>query len=266
MVSLFLSARSMLRPRSLVASPSRRKTAAPGARSSAASLLLAIDKRDYDLEVTRLEEELKQADAMLDELKQEIDNLNNQIDLSQRQLEIDKRELERNVSLAASGALSESEVDRARRAELATRNAFQTLADQKTLFNRRQVRLQAARDLGQAQLDKAKLALARTEIRAPLDGVVVSESVEQDGYVQMGSTVVTLQDTSRLDVTCKLHMHQMHWLWQGGTAEGTARCGGSRNRARRRVLARLRFSRDASNGDLPHWEYVFPVEGAVESL
>ena len=184
-------------------------------------LLLKIDQRDYQLEITRLTEELKQADAFLDELKLEIDNIEHQVELAKGQLDIDKRELERNINLGASGALSESEVDRVRRAELATRNSYQSLFDQKTLLNRRKVRLASARDLVQAQLDKAQLDLARTTIVAPLDGVVVSENVEQDGYVQVGATVVTLQDTSRLDVTCKLHMHQMHWLWQSHSGAST---------------------------------------------
>jgi multidrug efflux pump subunit AcrA (membrane-fusion protein) len=177
-------------------------------------VLLKIDERDYQLEVRRLEEELEQANAILDELQVEIANVNNQVDLAKQQLAIDTRELKRNENLEASGSLSESEVDKVRRAELTTRISFQNLFDQKTLFSRRQIRLESVRDLGQSQLDKANLALARTEIRAPLDGVVVSDNVEQDGYVQVGSPVVTLQESSRLDVACKLHMHQMHWLWQ----------------------------------------------------
>lgn len=177
-------------------------------------LMLTIDKRDYQLEVARLREELKQADVMLDELKLEIANLDNQVALAQQQLEIDQRELERNENLGSSGALSQSEVDKVRRAELATRNSHQTLLDQRNLLNQRRTRLASAKALVQANLDKAELALDRTEIRSPMDGVVVSENVEQDGYVQMGSTVMTLQDTSCLDVTCKLHMRQMHWLWQ----------------------------------------------------
>jgi multidrug efflux pump subunit AcrA (membrane-fusion protein) len=178
-------------------------------------LLLRIEQSDYDLEVKRLTEELTQADAMLSELDAEIDTVDNQIASARKQLEIDVRQLERNTDLLARSAASESEVDTARRAELTARNAMQTLLDQKSLIFRRRVRLESAKVLGQANLDKAQLALARTEIVSPLDGVVVSESVEQDGYVQLGSTVISLQDSSQLDVTCKLHMRQMHWLWQG---------------------------------------------------
>lgn len=177
-------------------------------------LLIRIDQRDYELEVKQLSEEVAQAGAMIKELEAEVVTADNQIISAKEQLEIDARQLKRTKDLLTRTAASESEVDTARRAELNSRNALQTLQDQKSLLNRRRVRLESEKALQQANLDKANLAFQRTEIRSPLDGVVIAENVEQDGYVQMGSTVIVLQDTSQLDVTCKLHMRQMHWLWQ----------------------------------------------------
>lgn len=178
-------------------------------------LLVRIEQSDYQLEVKRLSEEVTQADAMIAELDVELETVENQIASAREQLSIDVRQLERNKDLLSRKAASDSEVDSARRTELATRNSLQTLLDQKSLLSRRRLRLESAKALVQANLEKAELALSRTEIRSPLDGVVVSESVEQDGYIQAGSTVISLQDSSSLDVTCKLHMRQMHWLWQG---------------------------------------------------
>jgi RND family efflux transporter MFP subunit len=178
-------------------------------------LLVRIEQSDYDLEVKRLKEEVTQADAMINELDVELETADNQIASAREQLVIDLRQLERNKDLLSRQAASDSEVDSARRTELTTRNSLQTLLDQKSLLARRRLRLESAKVLGQANLEKAELALSRTEIRSPLDGMVVNENVEQDGYIQAGSTVISLQDTSSLDVTCKLHMRQMHWLWQG---------------------------------------------------
>lgn len=79
-------------------------------------LLLRIEQIDYKLEVTRLSEELKQADAMLRELDVEVSTIENQIALSQQQLEIDVRQLKRNQELLATRAGSEFELDTARRA------------------------------------------------------------------------------------------------------------------------------------------------------
>jgi len=177
-------------------------------------LLLRIDPQDYELEVRRLKEELVQADAMITELDAEILTSENQIEASRQQLAIDSRQLQRNRDLQRRNAASASEVDTARRAELATQTSLQSQIDQKNLLTKRRRRMEAAKALVQANLDKADLSLRRTEIRSPITGVVVSESIEQDGYVQTGSPMIVLQDTSRLDVSCKLHMRQMHWLWQ----------------------------------------------------
>lgn len=182
-------------------------------------LLLTIEKEDYDLEVKRLTEELTQADASLAELNAELSTAEHQIASAEQQLEIELRQLKRSNDLVARRITSDAEVDDARRAELTSRNSLQTLVDQKKLILTRRIRLESAKALGLANLEKAKLALKRTEIYSPIDGVVVSESVEQDGFVQTGSAVISLQDSSQLDVSCKLRMKQMHWLWQAATGE-----------------------------------------------
>ena len=180
-------------------------------------LLIEIDPRDYQLDVQRLEEELKQAVAMIRELEIEIQNAENQKGLTEQQLEIDRRQLERNLQLSTTAAASQSELDAARRAELLTRNTLQGIQDSQNLLRQRLIRMVSGKDLVESNIAKAKLALERTKIFSPVDGVIVEESVEQDGYVQAGVPVIVIQDNSRLDVTCKLQMRQMHWLWQAGS-------------------------------------------------
>lgn len=177
-------------------------------------LLIEIDPRDYQLDVKRLEEELEQADAMIREVELEIQTAENQKELITQQLAIDTRQLERNRRLSSTAAASQSEIDSAMRAELITRNTLREIIDSQNLLRQRLVRLESGKDLVRANLDKAELALERTKVYSPIDGVIVDESVEQDGYVQAGSAVIIVQDNSQFDVTCKLHMRQMHWLWQ----------------------------------------------------
>ena len=181
-------------------------------------LLIEIDPRDYELDVQRLEEELAQADAMIRELEVEIQTAENQKELTTQQLEIDTRQLERNLRLSSTAAASQSELDTARRTELSTKNALREIADSQHLLRQRLVRMESGKDLVRANLEKAELALARTKVFSPLDGVIVEESVEQDGYVQAGNTVIVIQDNSQFDVACKLHMRQMHWLWRSQSA------------------------------------------------
>ncbi|MCA9128097.1 MAG: HlyD family efflux transporter periplasmic adaptor subunit [Planctomycetales bacterium] len=181
-------------------------------------LLLEIESNDYALDVIRLNEELVQADAMLAELDAELRTSRNQISSAKDQLDIEVGHLARVNELFNRGALTDSDVDDARRVQLSAQNAYQTLVDQENLLTRRRTRLESAKALGSANLQRAELALERTKIFSPIDGVVVTESVEKDGYIQAGSPVVELQDTSQLDVSCKLHMYQMNWLWQAQAA------------------------------------------------
>lgn len=185
-------------------------------------LLIQIDPKDYELEATLLKEELAQADAMIQELDSEVDTIDNQIASAKKQVELDDRQLKRTSEIYDRRAASETELDTAKRAALGSRSNLQNLEDQKSQINQRRIRLESAKILGETNLEKAKLALSRTEIRSPIDGIVVSENVEQDGYLQTGSTVIVLQDTSQLDVTCQLHMRQMNWLWQSAGFQDSA--------------------------------------------
>jgi multidrug efflux pump subunit AcrA (membrane-fusion protein) len=193
-----------------------------GKRVKKNELLFRIDPTDYQLEIRRLTEEKKAAQAQIRELKSEISAAANRIESLAQQLEIDKRQTERINEMARRKAASSSEVDTAQRTELATRNEWQSLIDQKALLESRETRLETTVALAEANLDRAQLSLERTEIRAPIDAIVVTDQVEQDGYVQLGSIVLTLQDIQQVDVACKLQMDQMNWLWLAGDNESTS--------------------------------------------
>ena len=184
-------------------------------------LLLRIDPADYQLEIRRLEQELAQAGGSIEELRVEIAGTGRQIELAKEELVIKRRELRRYEQIDDPGVYSQTELDAARHNELAARNSLQSQKDQLRLQQSRITRLEAARELAQAQLDKAKLELARTEVRSPIDGVVTTDFVEQDCYVQRGGQVVTIQDTSCMEVRCSLQMKEMHWLWQASAETGT---------------------------------------------
>ena len=183
-------------------------------------LLLQIEANDYELEVRRLNEELSQADAMAKELEAEIQSSVNQIMNAEQQLQIEKRLLARSSDLLLRGAASASEVDSARRSELATQTSLQTLVDEKNVLTQRRIRMEAAKSLVQANLEKAELSLERTNIKAPFDAVVVEHNVEKDSYVQPGNIICVLLETTSLDVACKLQMEEMNWLWQGADQIG----------------------------------------------
>jgi multidrug efflux pump subunit AcrA (membrane-fusion protein) len=62
-------------------------------------------------------------------------------------------------------------------------------------------------------LQKARLDLGRSKILAPVDGVIVRDQVEQGDFVQKGSALFTIEDTSSIEVRCNLLMEDLFWLW-----------------------------------------------------
>ena len=177
-------------------------------------VLLRIDPQDYDLEVRRLEEQEKQAQANLHEAQVQIAASKRQIELAKENLVIKKREVQRYESVTDPGVYSQSEIDTARLSELQARDALQTEIDQLETQEAHLESFTSACELVARQIDKAKLDLARTEIKAPIDGVITQEPIEQGNYVQRGGVVVVIQDTSCMEIRCSLRMKEMHWLWQ----------------------------------------------------
>jgi multidrug efflux pump subunit AcrA (membrane-fusion protein) len=194
----------------------------------AGALLLEIDHQDYELEVERLKQELAQADAMLNELETELHGAIELQSLAQKELAVRQRELKRKQDLAAVS--TQVEVDQAEANELAARNVEQTLKNQAELLATRRSRLQSARSLVVAQSKKAELDLERTRIRAPVDGVIVEDNVESDSFVQKGAPLYTIEDTSKVEISSRLRMDDLFWLWDEASALPHDQAGAAKSR------------------------------------
>jgi multidrug efflux pump subunit AcrA (membrane-fusion protein) len=70
-----------------------------------------------------------------------------------------------------------------------------------------------AKTLTQLKKKKAEYDLERTKIKAPVDGVIVLDSVEQGDYVQIGAPLLTIEDTTAVEVKCNLRMDKLYWVW-----------------------------------------------------
>jgi len=182
--------------------------------------LIAIDDRDYRLEADRLERELAQASVSLQELDVEAKNTRALAKLASEELALQRKELQRQQKLAEKRVVTDTDLDAAKRQELAALNSLVTLENQFQLLQTRRSRLESARDLWTSQLEKAQLDLSRTRVVAPIDGVIVREMVEEDSYVQKGTSLAKLEDTSAVEVKCNLRMEDLYWLWAQSGAVG----------------------------------------------
>lgn len=184
------------------------------------TLLFRIDRTDYEIELSRVKEQLRQAEAALVEWEVQVQNTQRLLEIARQQLEIQKRDYARMEKLFGSNAITQAEYDAARRNLLLAEQEVLNLENQLRTQEASQEKLKSLRDQAAVQLKKAETDLSRTEIRAPADGVVISDLVEQDTFVRKGTTVLLFEDTSSAQVKCHLTMRQVAWLW--ALLEGTS--------------------------------------------
>lgn len=177
-------------------------------------VLLRILDTDYQLKAQQLDQQLHQAEANLKELGVQIGAAQGQIALAKQNLELKGRELLRYESLIERGATSKSEVDNAKVNEHAAKTELQAKRDSLEVLNAQKVRLDNAIKMASLEIEQARLDLSRTEIRAPIDGVITKDPVAQDSFVKRGDVVVVIQDLSQMEVRCSIRMNEMEWLWQ----------------------------------------------------
>lgn len=189
---------------------------------TAGEVLIQIDPRDYQLEVEQLAEELKQAEVSVAELVVEIESAKRQSTLATETVKLNERELQRMQAITTPGAVTDSEVDTARRELVNARIALQSQRDQRRLLEAREPRLRSVVDRTKTQLATAQLALERCVLRAPIDGVVTETPTEEGGYMQQGGLAFTVRDTSRLDVRCSLRADKLALVWAAADANATS--------------------------------------------
>jgi len=183
------------------------------------TVLLEIDPRDYELDVSRLEKELAQAGLAIEEVDEEVLQNGTSTDLAKRQLELSRREVARLDGLKAGKIVTESEHDRSLRDELTAANSLTMLEGQRRVLAKRRSRLLEAQSLAATMLEKAKLDLSRTRIVSPVDGTVVEDKVEQDSFVSKGAPLVTIEDTTATEVKTSLKMDEVSRVWGGRAAD-----------------------------------------------
>jgi len=174
-------------------------------------ILMKIDPEDYKLEVQRLSQQKDQEYQRLQELDQEMLNSQKLIDVAQQDVKIQEREISRLESLPL-GFASRTEIDQANRALLAATQQLVSLENQLKIQRKQRTRIESAEKLAATQLQAAEVNLRRTDVRAPIDGIVVTEQVDVNTFVTRGSPLVTIENTSKVEVSTSLRMDQLYWI------------------------------------------------------
>lgn len=211
--------------------------------------LVEIDPVDYKLEEMRLARELEQARANLSEVKVEIESTQQLIELSKRDLELRRTQQQRLLDLRRRNAVSQQEVDDGERGVITAKNSLLNLQNQLSTLMARQSRLEEAIEVVKVQQQQAALNLKRTLVEAPVSGVIVRDEVEADSYVQPGTPLFTIEDTSKVEVLCNLRMDELRWVWQQQRDDAPTPGPGGSSEAEGYVLPSSISTTDESGGD-----------------
>src|SRR5690606_9942159 len=166
--------------------------------------LITIDPTDYALEVERLQVQLEQAEENLAATAIDIGNTQELIKLATEEVTLQQRNLNRVESLDRRGASTDAALDEARRLELTSRNALQTLQNQLKSQQQQKKTLTTARSLAATQLKRARTDLERTGVSAPVAGTIVTTDVEEGDYVKVGDPLFRINDTDDMEISCQL--------------------------------------------------------------
>jgi len=127
----------------------------------------------------------------------------NEVQVSNAQVVLDQaqRDFDRAQSLAQQGLISTNDLEKAR-------NALEQAGNQIKIARATLANSQAQLAKVQTQLDQARIDLSHTEIRSPVDGVVITRSVDVGQTVQSAMTVATLfqiaRDLSQVQIETKV--------------------------------------------------------------
>ena len=185
---------------------------------TAGQRLMTIDATDYEMQFEQLSRSQEQSYEALKEVDQETTNVKRLIEVAKEDLQLQEKELSRQKSVP-KGYASQKEIDTASRAVLSARQSLVTLQNQLETQSARRTRLEAAEKLAAAQLRAAKINLDRTEIVAPIDGVIVRENADVNSFVNRGAVVVVIESTEKVEVESSLRNDQLYWVLNQPSAE-----------------------------------------------
>ncbi len=166
-----------------------------GDRVKKGDLLARIDNPQLSFELKRGKVDLNAASAQGGTTAPQLEALKAQALGIKADLDLAKQDLDRLDKLLASGAVSSSDTDRAR-ARVAQLQA--TLSANESSQRALRIDLSANTARQAAQVKTLESRVADTDVRAPMDGVVLARSVEVGEVVSVNQTLFKVGDTAQL--------------------------------------------------------------------
>lgn len=182
-------------------------------------VLATIDPSDAQLAVAQAEANLRLAEQRVSQYYANVASA--QAMVAQRQADVERANIDykRRAALAATGAVSGDEMTVAGNArstaQAALTQAQQQLAAQKALVSSGDAARNPDVLAAKVALDRAKLDLDRTVIRAPMDGVVAQNTAQVGQRVQAGASLMTVTPLALAYVNANFKESQLEGVRAG---------------------------------------------------
>lgn len=229
-------------------------------------VLMRIDPRDFEHAVRSAQARLEAASAQLLLMKagarvEDLEILQAKLRSARAQQAFAKREYERAQTLLKKKAITTSELEQMQTnlltAEAAIQSQEQELLKARAGERKEEIAIKEAEIAGlKVNLAVAQAALDDTNLRAPFDGIVAVQNVNNYEIVHPGTPVVTIMDISRLNVTIWLpesNILQSHQRKIAGTVTFPML-------PQREFPAKLKEGEAMANAQTRAWKVVFEME------
>ena len=175
-------------------------------------ILIGIDQRSYKLDRQTGQVRIRQAKTAIESLKQDIKNLRNDILLSKANVNLTQKELKRITALSENQYASKNSLDKAEQQYLQAKIALQNINNRLSLTDTLMEQKTAALAMAQVDLQKADLALNKTQIRSGFNGFVLDKFAEKGEYVNPGQVLGSIYQKDSLDVDVRIPLEKMKWI------------------------------------------------------
>jgi len=224
--------------------------------------LIRIDPRSYELAVAQRRKELKQLDAELGRLNQEKINLRVTLEIAQTDVKLAKDDKERFKALVKREVAAQAAQDQAEQKYLASKRRMQETENQIALIEPRADQLKAQMELSEVRLQEALLNLDRTRAIAPFEGRVLEKKAEKGQFVNAGTYLGRIYNTSTLEVEVRIPFRDLTWLMESHSTRDTSGAKQKGFLSDRYIRARIGFN---TSGTTHTWEgCVARIKAAID--
>ena len=183
-----------------------------GAFVKEGEVVLEIDPREYELVVTQLEAEIAQNEANLAELETQQENDLASLEIEQASLRLAQTDLDRVVGLIEQDEAAPAEVRVEERAYLVQKQKAQAMQNALNLVPKKRSQLRAMIRVSAARLQRARLDLQKTVIKAPFHCRLAEVQIEEGQFLKAGETLFEADGTEATEVDAQISLDRARGL------------------------------------------------------